>query len=251
MLQYSDITVPTAGATFEIHTPGTFIYYLNGSAGGADSTIKVRAGSSGQTLLLKPGQGARLEKSVSDWYITNYAGTSPILGQVLIGNGQFEDNRVTGSVEVIDGGKTRTLINVSYSAALGISAVNKAHLQLANPAGSGKNLIVSQIIVSVNAAAQVTIKGAVTLLATLVGAPPAKIIKAAATASVAQGRSEDNVAVIAGTGDFATFLAGAGIAVPYKFTEPVVIVPGYAITINVGINTIALFATIEYFEESI
>lgn len=105
-MQYYDINVGV-NKPQEVSAQGKFIYFLSGSAGGADSTIAVRMGNSGDVVLLKPGQSFRMPTGLSPidrWTLSNFANILPIIGVVLIGEGEFEDNRISGSVEVLTAG---------------------------------------------------------------------------------------------------------------------------------------------------
>jgi len=150
-MQYYDLNIGVTGSRF-IDVRASFIYFLNGSAGGSDTTIKVKNESGGDEILLKPGQAFRLPNGqfYNRWIISNYLGQAAIVGQLLLGEGDFFDGRISGSVEVIDGGKARVLADATYIGAASQIAVaaQNSHCQLWNPAGSGENLIVEQIFLA-------------------------------------------------------------------------------------------------------
>lgn len=108
-LQYYDINL-APNQTQKIGAQGRYIYYYAGStpliAGGAtpaaagNQAIKVQAGQSGNTILLMPGQSYRLDeadKAPSEWIVTNFKGAEIITGQVLVGEGDFQDSNTSNT----------------------------------------------------------------------------------------------------------------------------------------------------------
>jgi hypothetical protein len=122
-----------------------------------------------------PGQGFRLDKKTfTNLQVTNYGGQATIIGALLIADGGFFDNRVTGSVEVIDGGRTRALNNGSFIGTNGIagSAGNISHLQMWNPVGSGVNVFVDSMSMGALAATGMYLRTSTAALSTLYGSQP-------------------------------------------------------------------------------
>lgn len=135
------------GKVAEIHCEGTYVYFSAGSAGGADATISLKHDAAGSRVLLLPGQGFRMGEGLIGrrWLVSNYAGAATITGRLVIGSGAIDDNRVTGSVEVIDGEKARTMAGGMFAGSPAVAGVagQYSNVQLWNPAGSGKNVIVT------------------------------------------------------------------------------------------------------------
>lgn len=251
-MQLYDITI-AANTTRQLDAPGSYFYYYAGSAGGADSTITLRGLSSGLRLILKPGQAFRLPKGQKEtaWVMTNYANTATIIGSVLVGDGDVTDNRITGSVEVIDGGKNRTMAKTafvanSYSPG---SAGTYAHNQLWNPIGSGKNIIVESIINQALTASAIQIGERTAAISTLNASQPKTKFLSSGVASVAQLRTEANAALLQTT--FAEMYLPASTSIEKQFKEPIVIPPGVGlICVNTSQPT-ALVTVFEFFEEAI
>lgn len=247
MMQLYDITI-AANTTRQLDAPGSYFYFYTGSAGGADSTITLRGLSSGLRITLKPGQAFRLPagQSETSWVLTNSANVATIIGSVIVGDGDITDNRVTGSVEVIDGGKNRTNADSAFLAyGSQVAGTNIAHVQLWNPVGSGKNLMVSQISVSSPTAAIPQFGTNTTALATLGTNPRSK--KNMVTPSVAQMRMQ--AAATALETSAMAFMLPNNQA--YKFAEPITITPGYGLVIRQNTNNYDLVAGLEFYEEAV
>lgn len=127
-MQFYDINIAPSDAR-EIQVQGDYVYYLSGSAGGADSTITLRDVSGSDTVLLKPGQAYRLGTGGRNvrWIVGNYAGTGTIVGLLLMGEGEFSDNRISGSVEV-NGTVSTQETGLEYGASWFDNAANLANV---------------------------------------------------------------------------------------------------------------------------
>lgn len=249
-MQLYDITI-AANTTRQLDAPGSYFYYYAGSAGGADSTITLRGLSSGLRLILKPGQAFRLPKGQTEnaWVLTNYAGAATIIGTVLVGDGEVTDNRITGSVEIIDGGKARTLALQSFLAyaSCGGVAANMAHVQLWNPIGSGKNAIVKQAIVNSTVANSIYLTSYNTQLTTNNGFATNKKIGAADSVSIIG--SQNNPTALQ-TKLFYAFDISANQVVSMIFNEPIILPPGTGLTVRGSALASSVVANIDFYEES-
>jgi hypothetical protein len=249
-MQLYDITL-TASQTRQLDAPGNYFYYYAGSAGGADATITLRGLSSGLRIILKPGQAFRLPQGAKEnaWVMTNYAGTATIVGSVIVGDGDITDNRVTGSVEVIDGAKTRTLTGSAgiMSAASPVPGVgNYIQQGVWNPAGSGKRIIVNKLIFS-SAQQQTIFMARIAAAATLSGVAT-MLFDGLAFTGVAK------VSIYTGTTPTGQVIAGFGVqagqASTLDLNEPIIIKPGYGLTCQTGNANSDLVTTIPFFEEA-
>lgn len=248
-MQLYDITI-AANTTRQLDAPGSYFYYYAGSAGGADSTITLRGLSSGLRLILKPGQAFRLPKGSMEtsWILTNYANAATIIGTVLVGDGDITDNRVTGSVEVVDGGKARTLTNGSFFALSEqlATAGQYSITQLWNPTGSGKNAFVEQILISSLTASMITMKGATAAIGSASAGTPKKIN---GTSSVCELRNVASGTAPAGSAMSVVYMAANGIT-QIKFSEPVQLAPNTGLIIYAQTQNTTIDTTFEFFEES-
>jgi hypothetical protein len=122
-LQYYDLVMPVNGSK-EFSAQGKYLYYLTGTtpnitAGTAlvssgNQAIKVRAGLSGNEIILMPGQGYRLdedEKTPGAWRVANANNQEAITGMLMIGNGEFQDSNIAGAF-------TLSAANIPNAAAL-------------------------------------------------------------------------------------------------------------------------------------
>jgi len=250
MLQYYDFNAQTTGAAFPVSSPGRFLYYLAGSAGGADSTIIVRAGNTGQSVLLKPGQSVRLadsDKSVDTWFISNYAKSQPILGQLLVGDGYFEDNRISGSVEVIDGGMNRTISDSAFMGLGGNSAGAGLYsqVQLWNPTAA-MIAVVKRVVISSATAGIFYLSPSTAAAATNGGNCASKKIGSGAL-SQGQIRYDKVAAPIVARFHAQNIVANTSYEI--KLEEPLVVMPGTGLIVWGGLNQ-DLTATFEFYEKA-
>ncbi|MFL6675882.1 MAG: hypothetical protein ACJ8LG_21645 [Massilia sp.] len=114
-LQNYDFTVAANGSR-EISAPGRFVYYRAGTtpliAGGntpsanGNQEIKLTAGTTGASVVLMPGQSLRLpadEKQPSVWRVANSKNSEQITGQIIVGEGDFNDNAINSVVSLTTG----------------------------------------------------------------------------------------------------------------------------------------------------
>lgn len=246
------------GAVREIHCQGSYVYFYGGSAGGADATIGVKMDAIGERVLLMPGQAFRMEpgKQAQRWIISNHAGQATIAGRLVIGSGKIDDNRVTGSVEVIDGGKNRTLAGQSFFASgnVAANAGTNSGILIFNPAGSIKNLLLKAGSVSMGAASSyglawcTTFAGAVDETAT--GIVPKKW-GAMSVAKLYAFKTTSAAGLAAG--GFSSMDTGTlsnNTQSRFLFQEPVVLEPGYGALLFGGVVNVSLVGTFEFTEDA-
>lgn len=234
-----------ANQSQHIDVVGTFIKYKAGTG-----TIRVRLNGGGYIDLL-PGQGVNnvnfTSVDVQDRTGAQNAGT------ILAGIYDFRDDRITGTVDVVDGGKSRTVANMAFMGTMyqpGL-ANNMAAVQLFNPVGSVKNLVIEQVTVtSPNGSGGFGISllnG--TLTASTVG-NFAKSKLSGGADSVARTYSGVSAGQQGGP------LCGIDTAVKsFKFTEPLIVVPGWGVVVTnvtlVADNTASLSASFEFYQDQI
>ncbi|WP_343549438.1 hypothetical protein [Ralstonia sp.] len=240
-----DLNIPVGGAQ-NIDAMGDRVQFL--SATDPFASIELRPNYTQGNINLMPGQGFRFEKAATGWVVFN-KGTVALTGTLLIGSGNFFDQRISGSVYVIDGGKARTL---SGTASMGYlyqapTAAQYAHVQLWNPAASGKNCFIEQFsfFSTGTVAAGISVRSSIAALATLGGNPACKSL--GKPASSMELRSITN-AVIQG----ASVVGSLDKAIKlFKVTEPIHLAPGNGLTLINVTSGEDLGATFELFEETI
>lgn len=95
-----------------INAAGQNFYYLDGTAtGSSDNTILVRIDGQ-QSFEVLPGQGFRLPRIGTNWTISAKSGA--VSGSLMIGLGDFKNNRVAGQVQSVDGSRLLALQNQSF-----------------------------------------------------------------------------------------------------------------------------------------
>ncbi len=84
------------GATQPIKRVGSFIrcYSLTG---GTSPQLRVKT-DRGDQVLLRGGQGATLGRGFSELSVTNEEGVGTLTAILLVGEGHFDDDRITGAV---------------------------------------------------------------------------------------------------------------------------------------------------------
>jgi len=254
-MQQFDITVPATG-TFPVHAAGRYIKYVSGNNGGGDCSLIVVPGAGvGGKVVLQPGQAYRIaqDKATPDsWVLQNATGGATILGKVVIGDGRIDDNSLTGTVQVIDGGKSRTLANTAFSMYASAPAVagQYARVQLWNPANSGKRLVVETITpLSGSTAESLATMFNTVALATLVGAGISKRSSGAASNSGFVYLDSTALAPTPASGDQICFQMPANANQQYSLKEPIVLDPGYGLVMWSFVANDALGCTFEWYEE--
>ncbi len=235
--------------TASLSQVGNYVYYSTGSAGGADQSLKVKT-DAGDEYILKPGQGFRLDgRNFNTLLFSNNANAATIVGTVLIADGGFFDNRVAGSVEVIDGGKARTLGGGAFMGGVqgGSTAGQYTHVQIWNPAGSGKNVIVESVTYSSGGNGGIYMRTNAAALGSLLGNGPAKLANGALSAAELRYQT---LAAFAGGGNMLVLNLAAGQFSTFTFKEPVVLKPGNGFLVIQTIGGNDVNAAFEWYEES-
>lgn len=252
-MQQFDITVP-ANKPFVVNAPGRFIKYVSGSNGGGDATLLVTPGlAGGQVLALVPGQAYRVAANQpvpSSWTVANKAGGATILGNIVVGDGDFLDATVAGTVSVIDDSINRSLAGSSYIGKgyqTGTTGQYPA-VQLWNPAGSGKNVILETSTIESGSAGQVVFgSNSASIGGTLQTTVSAKLVSKGVgvaqilTAAVASGNQGQIFGAI-------TMTANGNINLPFR--DPIVLPPGYGFFVaGAGASGVDLLAMFEWYEK--
>ena len=238
-----------------INVQADYIYYRAGSAGGADPAIEFSRRSGGERVFLYPGQSYRLPADSaygSEWALRNLKGEQTIIGSILMGEGSFQDNRISGAVEVIDGAKSRTLAGMAFSIATapGTGVTVNSRVAILNPTGSTKNVVVESVAFAPEAVATANLYSGTGPIG-LADPGISKHMGMAGQISVAQvSKDATTTTVGAGTAMWQMSAAAGGrdFWVP---KEPIVIPPGKSLIIWSNVKNVNFAALIEWFEEGI
>lgn len=227
------------------------IRFDEGNAGGLPVIIKVKSLSGGAyEVEMKPGRQITLPEVTRGVVISNMSGGA-LSGKITLGSGDVSDNSVVGSVEVIDGGKARTLAGNAFMVTANAAAVSGQypHVQLLNPAGTGKNIYVEGLLASGVAAGFCNVAQYDTSLGTAPVSPPSK--KLGGASGVAQARGANNVAALGSVaGRLMAGIYAANGQFIYRFTEPVCLAPGVGM-LCWGALGADLTVSFEHFQEPI
>jgi hypothetical protein len=94
-MDYQNIALSATNRSNQFNIVGDGIWYVDATPAVADDTrIKVTP-AGGSTIVLKAGQSFRTENKISTWTITSMTGAEVFTGNIIIGNGDFEDNNAT------------------------------------------------------------------------------------------------------------------------------------------------------------
>lgn len=230
------------GASQTIDVKGRFFKYKAGTG-----PIRIRTSTGGAVDLL-PGQGVE-NVAFTSLTVSDRSGANNV-GAILAGDFDFRDDRISGTVDVVDGGKSRTLANMAfYPMASSTAAAGQwGSCQLWNPVGSGKNIILSAYGFQTDVATGIRIRGSTAPLGTNLEKPPSK--KLGGAVSVMEIYSGPNGAVPM-TNYFPGATMAANSTIDKVLREPIVIPPGaglFVYTIALNVN---LFANFEYHEEPV
>ncbi|KVX90844.1 hypothetical protein WL10_13505 [Burkholderia ubonensis] len=244
-IQSYDIQIPAGGAQ-TLEAGGQIFDFL--SSGSAFDQIQVLPEFQQGNVTLKQGQGFDAGKVVNRWYVKN-PGTTAINGTVVLSTAGFRNFRISGDVNVLDGGKSRTIANQAFSVYGGVTAVaaQYSRMQLWNPANSGVRLILEALeFLDGPVANSVSILFQGAALATVVGNGIAKL----AGGTAAKGQLNSDTTAAAPAGNF-SFALGTPASTNLQFSpkEPVVIPPGWGLTFWGNTQNAYFGMQMEWYEE--
>lgn len=206
---------------------GTLVAYVSGNALGLDDGIIIRPERGGSAVELQPGQSFTFTERFQQLRIAARTQAVTVAGKILVGEGSFTNNRVGGDVNVIDGGKNRTLANQAFWAYAGQTAGAGVLpiVMLFNPSNSSTRTIVKQIRVASPTASFISIG---IHNAVLADGPFNVRSKLANGANAAAKMYRDNLAASPAT-NIESVSVAANIPTTITFTEPVVLPPGFGL----------------------
>lgn len=171
--------------------------------------------------------------------------------KIFIGSGDAGTRRTSGEVAVIDGSKARTIAGYAFigAGASGPVAAQNAMVQLWNPAGSGKNLILENLKFSGGAAAPIDMGSYAVALTNLGVVAKSKLINSPSS-PVAQVRNQANAGSLITVNMTSSYMPTSQVQ-EYEFREPIVIPPGFGFVVcNTTVNMNVLVA-FEWMEDDI
>lgn len=238
-----DFTMAGNGSQ-NIETAGRFVKYVSGIG-----KIRVRFDKGGYIDLL-PGQGCT-GLDFSRLTIEDRSGAGNV-GVLLAGSFMFQDDRITGDVSIIDGGKNRAIANNAYmgNGTVGLSGVgNVAQTSLWNKS-SNKRLILETFTMSSTTAGGCGFGECTVALPTFVRAGKNKRTGGASSVA-AETRTNTTTALVGLTESYGDLNIQANAQFTYVFREPVVIEPGFGFSVWHGNTNVDLRCFYEFFEDAI
>jgi hypothetical protein len=236
-----DFSMP-AGGSFVLPVEGCYVRIM-GSTGAVElvtETYRIGPIAAGQ------GQANTVFKRL----VINDKSGAPNIGTLLIGGENFVDQRITGDVSVIDGGKNKSIAGLTFFVGMNQTPVvaQVSQCQLWNPVGSGKNVIVSSYGFTSDLAATIFVRTSTTPLPLLQGNPPSKKMGGALGISEARSLSAGSLgATVTTFYPSPNLTAGSTYNQPLK--EPIVIPPGFGIFCYSSVANSTLFFNLELTEE--
>lgn len=161
-------------------------------------------------------------------------------------------SQIAGTVSVIDGGLARTLADAAFFGyqSCGAVAAQYSHIELWNPAGSGKNLFVETCALTAQVTAQTISIGRHNAAYATAGNTPVNKYFGHGALSVAQMRSLNNAASIA-TEYGPAYGCPASQTIPLVFSEPLLIPPGQGLIAVANTVNLAIVGAWEWYEQGI
>ncbi|MFT3665577.1 hypothetical protein [Piscinibacter sp.] len=236
-----------ANAVARIERAGRYIEVIDAQYTIASITLTDDAG--GQAAFIRNClSGIYAEIGFRAFDVVNGASAQTITVMVCTGRGG--SRRQPGVVQVVDSSKARVLSNQSFMdfGFASSTAALAAQVQAWNPAGSGKRLIVQKVVVNMSVAGLLNISPSNAALTTLRGQLSSKLGGGASAAS--QVRTDQ--AAVPGTSAKQAFGVSANTPINVLFADPVVLPPGYGLTVWNDVGPVGLLsASFETIEEAV
>lgn len=255
MRPYSFKLAASTSDAFNVVAEGNYVRYRKCTVGTGDPEILIET-NKGDLIPLLPGEDANLGATCELFKVKSMNGTVAIEGVLMIAGGfdgvKTSSDRITGEVAVIDGAKADTIGGAAF---LGFASKGAAgagqysHIQLLNPLGSSKRIILTAWLANVlsasNGSMYLTLYN--TALGTLVGNGSSKY--SGGSASVAEIRTGSDVGGL-GTQIFSK--AGQGICAidMSQWKQPIVLPPGKGVCAFWDVANIGISSSPEWKEET-
>lgn len=228
-----------AGQLVEILAEGSYYRILT-----ATGALQVQRDDGSRVGPILEGQGER-NSPFKRLTLRDLSGAANS-GTVLVCDGDFVDHRQAGAAEVVSGAYRTTREGIAYwgGTASAIGAADFSHVQLWNPAGSGRILVLETLQISVDSGS-VALRRHTAALANLATAPANKFLGGAA--GVGEVRHQANASAI-GTSFNGSVGASFGQSPINFLNRPVIIPAGHGLIVShntVNINTRAMFEWLE------
>lgn len=202
--------------------------------------------------------GIFIEDAWTQFSVTNNSPAQQTLTFLLMDNGRGGSRRQPGVVQVIDTDKSTTengmaFMGVNYS---GVPAAGQfACVELYNPAGSGRKIVLERIYVDTQATATNLVAG---IMAGTAGADagtvPSKLSNGSNSLAHIYGSSAqvaDPAGLVTGKVSWAPSNLAANSELVFTPKRPFVILPGYGLMVGARVATAAIYSTFEFWEQAL
>lgn len=233
-----------ANGSFTLLVEGSF--YRIQSATGA---VEVRRDGGSGIGPIFPGQGER-DENFTRLTIVDKSG-QPNVGFIVVSDGTFVDDRISGEVSVIDGNKSRTAAGGAYMWRPTSIGANFNHAQLWNPAGSGKDIIVDAFFLTSSLAGAVSVCRNTVALANVAPNAVQNALLNAGTAGVAMPKTESLAALIYNN-CLGTALVNANGSFDFStvLKRPIEVPPGSGLVFLSEVVGATISGWVSFFEEA-
>lgn len=236
---------------------GTSCYFRQSDT--TQDLIEIRPDTQQGVLQLLPGQGFGFASAVNRWIVKNIGATNITVGQLVIADGDYRDQRVVGSMSVVgtanvsvaDAAKARALAGNSFigSASNGGTAGTYSRVSLWNAAVNPNRMVVQSVALSNQDMANPTIASvqAITVAPTFFGGRVGSNKKFGGANSAVQF-GFDNMGTSGGTPLYQ-------IATPAQqqktlvLTDPIIVPPGFGLALWAVNANQTVSAAFEWYEE--
>lgn len=146
---------------------------------------------------------------------------------LMISDGRGGSRRQPGLVQVVDGGRVRSISGQSFVAYAAVTtAAQRAHLQILNPAGSGRRTIIKTINVSTDTANVLRVGRLIGALGTQQTTVARKLVQAAAGQAGVEARVETLTNISANFTQHFALIMGANSRERVQLDDPYVLEQG-------------------------
>jgi hypothetical protein len=245
-IQFYDFNL-SAGGSYDLPATGAF-YRVITSTG----AVSIREDGGGRVGPISAGQGMR-NRNFNRLSIRDESGAAN-KGTLIVAGSDFVDDRITGEVSTIDGGKARSIASGAFSGAILVPAVaaQRAFVQLWNTS-TNKNIIVNSVTLASasSCGAGLRISGS-PMNPYDVGMVPVNKKAFGSNSLAAECRGKNAAALpMAASAELIHFALQALATQSYRPTEPIVLTPNSGLVIDVFSTNADIAASFEFFEEVI
>lgn len=229
----------------QINAKGVFFRYESSGTPGIDQAIKLRA--DGQDLgTYVPGDSIELATPAAQWEVVPLVATC--VGVVRVGMGRITSSRVAGVVSVVDGNREKVAGGVCFSVVDEVpGAGGGPRAQIWNPAGSGRLVYVTAMLIGSNAADSWNIRASTNALASAGNFVPTNHDSAGA-AALALARIDGTGAALTAPRAIRQGYISANADRLIEFPRPVLLRPGNGASVGL-INAANILRSSIEFEE--